>query len=201
VRRPTIVLDLDGTLIDVSKRHYTVYRDVLADVGGEALPFSRYWELKRANTPWAEILGAGARAEFLAEFRDRIEQPSYLALDRLFTFTRRAIEALAPHDLYLLTSRRSADALQEQLERLDLARHFDAIVSGERKAELIRTIDAGPEAVVVGDTEADVAAAREIGALAVAVTSGIRSEAVLRRSEPDLLVEDIRSLPKVLAGS
>jgi phosphoglycolate phosphatase-like HAD superfamily hydrolase len=199
VRRRTIVLDLDGTLIDVSKRHHTVYRDVLADLGGRPLPFSRYWELKRANAPWPEILGAnGVQAEFLAQFRERIEQPSYLALDRLFTFTRSAIDELAGHDLYLLTARRSPEALREQLDRLDLARHFRAIVSGERKSELITTIAAGPDTVVVGDTEVDVAAAREVGAVAVAVASGIRSEAVLRRSEPDHLAEDIRFLPKLL---
>jgi phosphoglycolate phosphatase len=200
VRRRTIVLDLDGTLIDVSKRHYTVYRDVLTDLGGRSLPFERYWELKRSKTPWAEILGAnGVQAAFLARFRERIEQPSYLVLDRPFTFSRHVLEALDGHELYLLTLRRSSDALREQLDRLDLARYFRAIVSGDVKTELITTLDAGSEAVVVGDTEVDVAAAREVGAVAVAVASGIRSEAVLRRSEPDFLVEDIRSLPKLLA--
>ena len=52
--------------------------------------------------------------------------------------------------------------------------------------------------MVVGDTEADVAAAREVGAVAVAVASGIRSESVLRRAEPDHLADDIRLLPQLL---
>lgn len=198
MRSRAVVLDLDGTLIDVSQRHHAVYRDVLDELGEPAIPFERYWALKRADTPWAEILGNGLEKEFLARFRERIEQPSYLALDRLFPFTRPALDALAAHELYLLTLRRSPEALQDQLDRLDLARHFKAVVSGERKRELIATIP-GRE-FVVGDTEADVAAAREVGAISVAVASGIRNETVLRRAEPDHLADDISVLPKLLCA-
>jgi phosphoglycolate phosphatase-like HAD superfamily hydrolase len=210
VRKRTIVLDLDGTLIDVAKRHYAVYRDVLTAIGGRAIPFSRYWELKRADTGWPDILRASAlrgrdAPAFLTQFRERIEEPSYLALDAPFTFTHSVIDALSAHDVYLVTLRRSPDALRKQLDRLDLVRQFTAVVSDadhnaaqRTKTELIGTIVREPEAIVVGDTEEDIAAAHEVDAVAIAVASGVRSESVLRRSEPDHLVEDIRFLPELL---
>jgi phosphoglycolate phosphatase-like HAD superfamily hydrolase len=200
--RRTVVLDLDGTLIDVSKRHYAVYRDVLAELGGEALPFERYWELKRSSTPWPELLGNGHVAPFLAAFRARIEQPRYLGLDSAFPFTHDVIEALAEHELHLVTLRQSRGALTDQLNRLDLVRQFKTITSDRHatKVDLIRSIARGQETIVVGDTESDVMAARELHASAVAVTSGLRSEAILRRSEPDVLIEDISSLPDIVAS-
>jgi phosphoglycolate phosphatase len=209
VRRRTVILDLDGTLIDVSKRHYSVYQDVLAELGGRALPFERYWELKRAGASWPEImksseLGDREASAFLGEFRSRIEQPRYLALDAAFSFTHEVMDGLSAHDVHLVTLRQSASALRQQLRRLDLIRQFGAIASGQgdggaqTKAELIGKIPRGPQAIVVGDTEVDVEAARKLDAVAVAVTSGLRSATVLERSEPDLLIEDIRSLPEIV---
>ena len=51
---------------------------------------------------------------------------------------------------------------------------------------------------MIGDTEADVLAGKQVGLGTVAVLSGIRDEAHLSRAPADFLLPDIRSLPTVL---
>lgn len=53
--------------------------------------------------------------------------------------------------------------------------------------------------VVIGDTPADVACARAIGAVAVAVTTGYASEAELAACDPDHLLPDLTAFDPVLA--
>ena len=55
-RPPTLVFDLDGTLLDVSARHHHVYSTVCRSLGGQPLDRAAYWHLKRRRTGWPEIL-------------------------------------------------------------------------------------------------------------------------------------------------
>jgi phosphoglycolate phosphatase len=52
--------------------------------------------------------------------------------------------------------------------------------------------------IVVGDTEHDIACARAAGAMAVAVATGSRSFDQLAKHEPDLLLEDLRDLERLI---
>ncbi|MFH1465998.1 MAG: HAD hydrolase-like protein [Pseudomonadota bacterium] len=79
---------------------------------------------------------------------------------------------------------------------------------GGSRAELIRVAVArargrglsAERAVMIGDTPADVAAAREAGVLAVAVRTGWSEPASLVAAEPDLLLPDLEvGLPALLA--
>ena len=48
-----ILFDLDGTLIDVSARHYFLYRSVISGQGVEALPEGDFWRHRRAGASTA----------------------------------------------------------------------------------------------------------------------------------------------------
>jgi phosphoglycolate phosphatase-like HAD superfamily hydrolase len=137
-----------------------------------------------------------------------VESPSYLRLDTAIPGARTALAALrARYDLVLVTMRHDRPALLEQLDRLALSGLFSAVHcrDGDRdglaKAELLgRGADIAPGSAVVGDSEADVEVARALGALAVCVTTGVRSRRYLRALGPDRLIASVALLPQALAA-
>lgn len=54
------------------------------------------------------------------------------------------------------------------------------------------------QAIIVGDTPADIACARTVGARAVAVTTGFASREELAAADPDYLLDDLSALPSII---
>ena len=84
---------------------------------------------------------------------------------------------------------------------------FEKILSGHsdtkegtllKKADIVRqTVDNPSEIVIIGDTEADVAAAQQLGATSIALLSGIRNEEFLSAMYPNYLVDGIGDVNKI----
>jgi phosphoglycolate phosphatase-like HAD superfamily hydrolase len=211
-RPPTLVFDLDGTLLDVSARHHHVYSLVCVALGGEPLDRATYWHLKRQRTSLAEILAQsglddGNVAAFEAQFAELIEIPDNLGFDVLFPDTVAVLTRLAAtYRCGLVSLRSSTTALRAQLAVFALTPFFEIIeiaAAGPdpafQKARLIRkTVPDDDPAVVIGDTEADVAAANALGYLSIAVTSGIRDRQVLEQDSPSYLVDGIGGVEDAL---
>jgi phosphoglycolate phosphatase len=197
----------------VRARHYATYRSTVQAFGGRPLDAGRYWARKRQGVGWAELLaGSEVAADredaFLERFVARIEAPPSLRLDRLFPGVRETLDALRRRGdrLVLVSLRRSPEALLGQVHDLGIAGAFERICSGHEHAEghrskvhLIRQVRPGPSAVLVGDTEADVLAARHLGLPSVGVAGGLRTRGYLRRAGADVVVDGVRQLPAVLA--
>ena len=66
------------------------------------------------------------------------------------------------------------------------------------KVELIRQVGYGTPAAVVGDTEADVLAARKLGLPAIAVATGLRNRGFLHRAGADAVLDAINQVPAAL---
>jgi phosphoglycolate phosphatase len=211
-RPPTLVFDLDGTLLDVSARHHNVYSTVCSSLGGQPLDRAAYWQLKRQRTSLAAILAQSGLSDaeltaFETGFAERIEQPDSLGFDVLFPETIPVLTRLATtYRCTLVSLRRSATALRAQLAVFALTPFFDAIQTAApgadpafEKARLIRkTVPADDPAIVIGDTEADVVAANALGYLSIAVSSGIRDPDLLARDHPGYLVDGIGAVEDVL---
>jgi phosphoglycolate phosphatase-like HAD superfamily hydrolase len=185
----------------------------VAAFGGRPLDAGRYWALKRRGTGWAELLArsglpADQAAAFLERFVAGIEAPEALALDRLFPGVPWVLDALARRGdrLVLVSLRRAPEALVAQVDELGVAGAFERVCSGQAhgeghrsKVHLIRRAGFDPGAVVVGDTEADVLAARELGLLAVGVAGGLRTRGYLLRAGADVVLDGVGQLPAILA--
>ncbi|HVC42600.1 MAG TPA: HAD family hydrolase [Candidatus Saccharimonadales bacterium] len=211
-RPPTLVFDLDGTLLDVSARHHHVYSAVCESLGGQPLVRAAYWQLKRQRAGWPEILALSGLdgsqvTNFEAAFAELIELPDNLGFDVLFPDTIPVLTRLAAtYRCALVSLRNSATALRAQLAVFALTPFFEAIEVAPagsdpafQKARLIRrTVPADDPAVVIGDTEADVAAANALGYLSIAVSSGIRDKDLLARDSPGYLVDDIGGVEEAL---
>jgi phosphoglycolate phosphatase-like HAD superfamily hydrolase len=210
-----LFFDLDGPLLDVSRRYVTLHRDLLRELGVAAMDADRYWECKRALISEEAILaelGIERHAVQYAPRRlDLIESATYLRHDRCWPWTLGCLTRLSQHaTLVMVTARGKRVALLRQLDDLGLTTFFDEILSERgvnrvdlQKAALIgdylrRHERVGAGSWMVGDTEADVRAGKLAGLKTVAVLSGIRDEAHLRLAEPHHLLNSIEELADLL---
>jgi phosphoglycolate phosphatase-like HAD superfamily hydrolase len=202
-----LFLDLDGVILDVSKRHYQVHRSLLAPHGEPAIDGGEFWRMKRRRRPLHEILAAGAvggpdEDAYRRGWLELIESPDFLGLDTPIEGAAEALEALRLRQpLILVTLRRQPDLLLGQLDALGLRGYFDEIraarpqgdESWRAKASLI---EAGgrphPGLTILGDTEVDIRAGKALLLRTVAVTSGIRDRALLEAERPDLIIDSLR---------
>lgn len=209
-----IFIDFDGTLVDIAPRHYRVYKRCVEELGGTPLNKEEYWEMKRANVSWDELLPLSGldtnnKGKYLDLFIDRIESQEELSADRLFADSLRILEYLSSNGnkLYLLSLRRNADALSWQIKHLGIRHLFEKVLSGHsdtkegtllKKADIVRqTVDNPSEVVIIGDTEADVAAAQQLGATSVALMSGIRNKEFLSAMHPNYLVDGVGKVDNI----
>jgi phosphoglycolate phosphatase-like HAD superfamily hydrolase len=136
-----------------------------------------------------------------------VEAPASLALDRLLPGAGRTLTGLARRGvrLVLLSLRRSPEAFRRQVDGLGIAGAFERVCSGNAyedgarsKRHLIEQVGLGHPAAVVGDTEADVLAARALGLASVAVTTGLRNRGYLLRAGADVVIDRIGQVPAAL---
>ena len=108
-----------------------------------------------------------------------------------------------------MTKRQSRKQLLIQLHNLGIDQSFDDLLVNESKsvgkkvskAALIRHHHGfTPEtSCLIGDTEDDLLAGKELGIMTIAVLSGLRNQAILTRYQPNHVVENISELGKMRA--
>lgn len=207
-----VCFDLDGTLLDVSNRHYQVYVAAVEWLHGKPLTKRRYWELKRRRTEVPRLLAESSlspevASRYMERFVELIETPQMLTKDRLIVGAEASLKELSgSHSLYLVTLRRSRSDLRDQLRQLRIEQYFNRILVSQtgdepykKKMELIRRIPNFGEGVVVGDTEADIVAAKRLNLRAVAVRSGVRNGEYLNTLDADFVLDGIRELPELMS--
>ena len=212
--RMKIFCDLDGTLIDVSARHYKVYMDTIIECGGVPIAKDVYWDLKRKKTKWPVLLemsgvSPDGERDFLDRFIVKIEDPEYLRTDTILPGVIKALDGLRMlGDCYLVTLRRNRQNVLWELEYLGLTPHFTDVLTGHSetdgydvKIQLIGEKLGSDRGVMIGDTEADVIAGKQLGLQTFAVTSGIRDQAFLVDLKPDYIVDGMTEVVAQLRGS
>ncbi len=217
-----LFIDFDGTLLDVSQRHYATYVEVLGmpDIRGVPIPQKEYWGLRIENKPVKEILKRSRLfptkfKTFIERFEERLETPEMLGLDELRPGTVTALGKLyTKTPIVLVTQRRDGEALESQLAELKLKSYFVSVLSGapprlrrmdpkqrsKHKTELIKQRYRLPptEAVYVGDTETDVQVARAFGWEVYLVENGHRKKDLQIKADPDRIVPDLPAALKWL---
>lgn len=206
----TLYLDLDGTLLDVRERLYAVHGEALRQLHKSPfLSLEKYLSLKRKKAPEAKILQPLALAppelEQYRTFRlELLEQPLYLKKDTLFPWSKDILQQLHQKcSLILVTKRRFPERLRLQLRQLEIEGLFQAILVGNSKADLLRQhhrqepLDL-KQTYLIGDTEEEIMAGKEVGLKTIAVLSGLRERALLEPFHPDAIMETLAELPLML---
>jgi len=212
-----LITDFDGPIMDVSDRYYRVYRfclEAIQPVPQSIKPLTKaeFWRLKRSQTPEGEIgLLSGLnrdQAQAFAKLRkETVHTLPYLRYD---TPVPGAVETLERaqklgFDLTVMTMRRVQE-LDEALERCNLGRFFKP----ERRYCLsntyVKTADVKDKPLLmkrslaelppaptwmVGDTEADIVAAKTYGIPVIGVLSGIRDRQRLVQHNPDWIAANL----------
>ncbi|MFN8016235.1 MAG: HAD hydrolase-like protein [Acidimicrobiia bacterium] len=206
--KPITIFDLDGTLIDISSRHYFVYSNAIENLGGRPLSIQQYWDHKRANSSWEFILEKSnlsndKKNKFLDLFIAEIEKPENLKIDNLLPNVKDVLQIfIAKTDCYLISLRRNHENLIEQLKYLGINDYFKDIKSGHTegkgykvKSNIINELPVTDyKVLVIGDTESDILAAHAVNANSVAVSTGIRNIELLKKLNPDEIIKDISNL-------
>jgi len=213
-----LITDFDGPIMDVSDRYYHVYTLCLATYQHpgqfiKRLPKAEFWRLKRAQVPEWQIGRLSGldpvQARAFAAMRARIvHDVPYLVHDRLLPGAVATLEACqrAGIDLVVMTMRRDRE-LAEPLKRHHLERFFppshrycigdtdtktdDVHDKPKLMARALAELPPATDTWMVGDTEADIAAAQAHGIKIVAVLSGIRDRTQLAQHDPDYIVDDL----------
>ena len=213
-----IITDFDGPIMDVSERYYRVYQFCLAEARDThqtvtQLSKEEFWSLKRAQVPERQIgilsgLYDDQARQFAQLRRQTVHTLPYLVYDQP---TPGAIAALtriqqAGVHLVVMTMRRVRE-LNAALEQYELGRFFPADCRYCLSNHYVKTQDIedkprlmqqaleeltpAAQTWMVGDTEADIAAAKAHGIPVIAVLSGIRNQNRLTEYRPDQIVNDL----------
>ena len=212
-----IITDFDGPLMDVSDRYYCVYLDCLQQTKLPAhqikqLSKAEFWQLKRARVPEVKIgLISGLDQEQALKFAQRrrniVHSLPYLIHDRVIFGVVETLEKLQKLDidLVVMTMRREKE-LAAAFEKYNLARFFKSdrryclpnnynkkTDTEDKLALMEKALSELPPAAdiwMIGDTEADIVAAKTHGVKVIGVLSGIRDFERLEYYQPNFIVNN-----------
>ncbi|MDJ0715068.1 MAG: HAD family hydrolase [Prochloraceae cyanobacterium] len=222
-----LITDFDGPIMDVSERYYRVYKLCLEQTKRPQQPLrelskSEFWQLKRSRTPEQQIgiisgLDEDQAEKFTQLRRQTVHQLPYLKYDRPLSIaieTLNKIQQLG-FDLVVMTMRRQKE-LEAALDRYDLQSFFpsdrryylsnDYIKTGDVKdkpllmEKALKELPPAREVWMVGDTEADIVAAKTHKIKVIAVLSGIRDRSQLQSYQPDFIVNNFCEAVDLVTG-
>jgi phosphoglycolate phosphatase len=205
-----IIFDFDGVLADTLDDMLHYARQVCEQLGVACQPTRKDLDAldHMSFDEFGRQLGVPERK--ISEFTRRNLQlfSSPQRPPRIFDGLRQVVAQLAQtHKLGIVTGNIS-EAVWNFLRVYGLAQHvqivLDADAEGTRAEKIARAAaslgQAGSRVYVIGDAVSDVRAARQAGALSVAVTWGHQSRAKLEGAAPDYVVGSPEELLQLFAG-
>lgn len=180
------ILDLDGTLIDSSERHYRLMEMLLKEYVPDILEkrtflpavFMQYKADGNSGKKYLlECMDIEEKKAdcIMTAWQQQIEEEQWLRLDRLYPDAENFLEWLRGKgsDIYYLTARQKKAELFEELERLHIAEYPKEVKvvqpfhAFEEKKNFVRALMASVDAVkeqffVIGDTENEYRLAKEL---------------------------------------
>ncbi len=223
-----IFTDFDGPIVDVSERYYRVYELCLKKTRHpeqevRLLPKQEFWLLKRDRVPEKQIgiisgLSEDQATAFASLRKNTVHTQPYFEHD---TLAPDAVEALTKIkqlniDLAVMTMRRVSE-LDFAFKQHDLGRFFPENRCYCLSNDYVKTRDVDdkpllmeraltelPKATntwMIGDTEADIAAAKKHSIKVIAVECGIRSRKQLESFQPDLIVKNLSAAVEIALNS
>jgi phosphoglycolate phosphatase-like HAD superfamily hydrolase len=220
-----IITDFDGPIMDISDRYYHVYQLCLKTVkypeqNLNELSKDKFWSLKRAKIREKDIgIISGLdekQAQNFAKMRQEIvHNLSYLPYDKTVPGAIEILEKWQTKgfNLVVMTMRLNKE-LDFALKQYNLGRFFeehqryclanDYVKSADIEdkpvlmGKALQELSPQEETWMIGDTEADLVAAKTHNIKVIAVLSGIRDRLQLEKYQPDYIVADLREADELI---
>ena len=211
-RRPTVLFDLDGTLIDSIELILNSARYAFEKLDRECPP----------DSEWTAGIGIPLFTMFGRYAKDAADQAALIAAYREYQLANHdrlircyddvvdtvAILSASGHELGIVTSKSEALAMRG-LAHVGLARFMDTVVGCDSSTRhkpdpepvqiALHRLDCAPEnAVFVGDSVHDILAGNAAGVTTLAATWGAFKKADLEPGKPDFYLEHISELSAFL---
>lgn len=175
-----VYFDFDGTLADVWPRFHRIFKDAS---GIRDIAFEDYVHAKKQyprDDELAACFGAVLPDDYWSKKRNMLEDPAYLALDRLLVPAERICKFFQDCDCRILTNRRNPDAFEAQLTALGLGSllQYSIVLNPDSKvtkAQYLQQAHPEGQVVLVGDAEAESQAAQSGSVKVFLVRTGLRA--------------------------
>jgi phosphoglycolate phosphatase-like HAD superfamily hydrolase len=175
-----VYFDFDGTLADVWLRFYRIFTDAS---GIDGIAFEDYVRTKKQyprDGDAATCFGATLPEDYWSKKRSMLEDPAYLALDRLLVPAEELCDFFRQFDCRILTNRRNPQAFRAQLTALGLGSLIERSIvlnpdEKVTKAQYLRQAHPDGQPVLVGDAEAESQAAQNGFVKVYLVRTGLRA--------------------------
>ena len=130
-----LFFDLDGTILDTSKRYYSIYYNIIKELGGSPLTKKVYWDCKSNKISEYEIaIRSYLPQSLFNEYNDTrinyIESDYYLKFDKVWPELLDFIPSSKIYNrILLVTLRQKRQQLINQLENLGISDWFENIIT------------------------------------------------------------------------
>jgi len=215
MKKELIIFDLDGTLINsipdlTDSLNYTAAKfdkrgftetDITKMVGaGVTKLIERAFEINKGEKPFEEVFGV-----FLDYYNSHHSHLSYL-----YDGVEDELSRLNKSGKKLAVLSNKLDRFTKQIVKdFEIEKYFSLVLgatnelktkpSGEAINFITSNLGVSKEmAVMVGDSQPDIMAARDAGIHCIAVTYGYRPEKMLRDLNPDFLINRIGQLKEII---
>jgi len=206
-----VLFDWDGVLLDSLGAAFNVYNRIFARIGTRMLTKDEYLELQSPN--WYEFyvkvgLPSSLWKEVDQEWLRLYEEES----PGLHADALRCLSVLKGAGFKLaLVSNGSRTRVEKELKWFGLTEFFEVVLFGEKKEELkpsplmiqnsLGVMGIKPrDAVYVGDSPADIQAAKNAKVPSVAIARGPIQAERLNREGPDWMFADLDEMTRFLLG-
>ena len=199
-----IVFDLDGTLIESSRRMYELFQRLVPESN---LTKDEYWNLKRSGMNHKALLAKYVPGvdfdDFNACWLRLIEVDDYLDMDERYPDTLEVLGRLRErHEIVLLTARQLETGLTKELSRLGLTGYFSQVLTTANrctKADLLDKLQRHDGDWFISDMGKDITLAKEHQYLTAAITHGFMDGGLLKKYQPDLLVGSLSEFASAMS--
>lgn len=200
-----ILFDLDGTLLDTREFMYQAFEYTFQQYNLPVVPRDSLTALVGGSLEsiYEHIVPSHNCHELCDTHRSF--QEMHLHLSVLYPNVETTLAALQKQGIRLaVVTTRSKRTSVRTLENAGIVQYFDVVVSGEDVTKLkpdpeplryaLSKLCIGPaQAVMVGDTAADILAGKRAGTRTIAVTYGFGGQ-IISQHHPDYVIDDLEML-------